>query len=99
MVRSSPSAAVLTNNARNAQLTAQVERITFHRAENGWSVVRARVEGEQALVTLAGTMHGVRAGQLSVEAVRAVKIEPLAGRLADLSGGVRAHWMLSEMVA
>ena len=46
------------------QLTAQVERITFHRAENGWSVVRARVEGEQALVTLAGTMHGVRAGQL-----------------------------------
>ena len=52
------------NLNEDVELTAQVERVTFHNSENGYSVVRASVEGEPADVTLCGTMHGVREGQL-----------------------------------
>ena len=51
-------AAAARNLDEDVQMTAQVERVTFHNAENGYSVVRASVEGEAGAVTLCGTMHG-----------------------------------------
>ena len=46
------------------QVTAQIQSVTFHSPENGYAVVRARVDGEASNVTLRGPMHGVREGQV-----------------------------------
>ena len=57
--RPSPS----RNFNAEVQVTAQIQRVTFHNPETGFSVVRAAVDGEPSSVTLRGTMHGVREGQ------------------------------------
>lgn len=51
------------NFNEEVQVTAQIQRVTFHNPETGYSVVRAAVDGEPSNVTLCGTMHGVREGQ------------------------------------
>ena len=52
------------DQSQDVQLTAQITRVTFSNPDNGYSVVRANVEGEAAAVTLCGTMHGVQEGHV-----------------------------------
>lgn len=47
----------------DVQVTAQINRVTFHNPETGYSVVRAAVDGEPTDITLCGTMPGAREGQ------------------------------------
>ena len=44
-------------------LTGSVERITFHNAENGYCVLRAKVRGQRDLVTVIGHTAAIGAGE------------------------------------
>jgi exodeoxyribonuclease V alpha subunit len=44
-------------------LAALVERVTYHNAENGFSVLRARARGHRDLVTVVGHAAAISAGE------------------------------------
>ncbi len=44
------------------RISGSVERVTFHNAENGFCVLRARVRGQRDLVTITGHAAAIGAG-------------------------------------
>lgn len=46
-----------------AEIQGQVERITFQNEENGWTIARLKQENRLGLVTIAGNLPGVTAGE------------------------------------
>ncbi|MEI6134552.1 MAG: ATP-dependent RecD-like DNA helicase [Desulfomonile sp.] len=45
-------------------IQGQIERVTFHNEENGFSILRLKVPGHRELVTLVGNLMGPLAGQI-----------------------------------
>ena len=45
------------------QLAGLVERVTFHNGESGFSVLRVKARGHRELITVVGTLPGIRAGE------------------------------------
>ena len=45
-------------------LAGQIENITFTNKENGFTVARVKVRGSRGLVTVAGTMMAMMAGEI-----------------------------------
>ncbi len=50
-------------SAELEHLAGLVERVTFHNADSGFSVLRLKVKGERELVTLVGHAHSVTPGE------------------------------------
>lgn len=48
----------------STSLEGQVERITYHNAENGYTIARLKVAGEKNLVTVVGNIPGLSVGQI-----------------------------------
>ena len=48
------------------KLRAVIERITYQNGENGYSILKARVKGDDDLVTLVGNMLDVTVGTVLV---------------------------------
>jgi exodeoxyribonuclease V alpha subunit len=45
-------------------LTGQIERVTFHNPENGYTIARMKVKGESSLVTVTGSLPDLSAGEI-----------------------------------
>src|ERR1700760_4018273 len=52
-----------SNHAPSKEIAGLVERVTFFNEENGLSVLRVKVEGQQDLVTVLGSLPSVSAGE------------------------------------
>jgi exodeoxyribonuclease V alpha subunit len=46
------------------EIKAQIERITYHNEENGYTIARARVVGSHDVVTVVGNLYSVNAGEV-----------------------------------
>jgi exodeoxyribonuclease V alpha subunit len=44
-------------------LAGLIERVTYHNAENGFCVLRAKVRGHRDVVTVVGTLRPIAAGE------------------------------------
>ena len=44
-------------------LSGQIERVTFHNAENGFAVLKVKVKGRRDLATVVGNVTSVTAGE------------------------------------
>lgn len=47
-------------------ITGLVDRVTFHRVESGFAVLRVKVSGQQQLITVVGTLPSTRAHYVTV---------------------------------
>lgn len=48
----------------DTEIKAQIERITFHNEENGYTVAKVRVQGRSDLATVVGNLLSVNAGEV-----------------------------------
>jgi len=62
-------------------LAGLVERVTFHNAENGFCVLRAKARGRRELVTVIGHAAIISAGEWITANGPAPKIEPRFARI------------------
>ncbi len=46
------------------EIKAQIERITYHNEENGYTIARAKVAGRHDLITIVGNLYSVNAGEV-----------------------------------
>jgi len=46
------------------QISGQVERVTFHNPENGYTIAKMKVKGEAGLVTVAGSLPSLSPGEM-----------------------------------
>lgn len=47
-----------------AELTGQIERVTYYNEENGYTVARLKVQGRQGLVTIVGNLPNLNPGEI-----------------------------------
>ena len=60
--RKRPSTEPLPGGPEDA-LSGQVERVTFHNEENGFCVLKVKVQGRKEPVSVLGTLPSVAAGE------------------------------------
>ena len=58
-----PKAAAKTSLTQPVVLQGQIERLTFHNEENGFTVAQLRVRGQRQLVTAVGTLVSPKPGE------------------------------------
>ena len=59
-----PGVVLQTEAPENSQIRAEVDRVSYRNEENGWTVLKARVQGREDLVTATGHFAAIRPGDL-----------------------------------